>query len=101
MNSEEAKKLLQKTVEVNNAVIKEARKNGDTNLVELTDDLDCQNTAIEKVLQELDNSISKDKVREIRDKLKLEYEKNIEKNPTYAFVLKCKLEVLEELLEDK
>lgn len=57
--------------------------------------------SIETLLKELENSISKDKVREIRDKFKLEYEKNIEKNPTYAFVLKCKLEVLEELLEDK
>lgn len=56
---------------------------------------------IETVLQELENSISKDKVKEIQGKIQLEYEKNIEKNPTYAFVLKCKLEILEELLEEK
>lgn len=69
MKPKEAKRLLKKTIEVNNAVIKEARKNGDLNVIELTDDLDTQSTAIETVLQELDNSISKDKVKEKIDNI--------------------------------
>ncbi len=64
MKLEEATEFLKKKVTVNNAVIKEARKNGDLNTIELTNDLDTESKAIETVLQALDNSISKDKVKE-------------------------------------
>lgn len=64
MKLEEAKEFFKKKITVNNAVIKEARKNGDLNTIELTNDLDTESKAIETVLQALDNSISKDKVKE-------------------------------------
>ena len=67
MELEEAVEILQKTVKSNNKVIKEARKNGDINVMQLTADLDNQSIAIETVLQELKNSIPKDKVK---DKIK-------------------------------
>ena len=63
-NIEEAKKFLKKKITVNDAVIKEARKNGDLNTIELTNDLDTESKSIETILQALDNSISKDKVKE-------------------------------------
>lgn len=64
MKLEEAKEFFKKKITVNNAVIKEARKNGDINLIEVTNDLDTESEAIKTVLQALDNSISKDKVKE-------------------------------------
>lgn len=63
MKIEEAKEFLKKKIKVNNAVINEARKNGDINLIELTNDLDTESSAIETVLQALENSVSKDIVK--------------------------------------
>ena len=54
MELEEAKSYLETVIKVNNSVIKEARKNGDINTIELTADLDCQSIAIETVLQALE-----------------------------------------------
>lgn len=56
MKIEEAKEFLKKKIKVNNAVINEARKNGDINLIELTNDLDTESSAIETVLQALDRN---------------------------------------------
>lgn len=157
MKLEEATEFLKKKVTVNNAVIKEARKNGDLNTIELTNDLDTESKAIETVLQaleryqrlaeanlkdaeefennmcnhrcllklELDNSISKDKVKEKLNKVKgrITYlreeinktlneatgtETEIDINEQYICNMEIELEklettqkVLEELLEDK
>ena len=67
MKLEEAKKFLKKKITVNNAVIKEARKNGDLNTMELTNDLDTESKAIETVLQALETyqNIIHDKDQEI------------------------------------
>lgn len=63
MKLEEAKRFLNKKIEVNNAVVKEARKSGDINLIELTNDLDTESQAIETLLQALENSVSKEVIR--------------------------------------
>ncbi len=73
MELEKAVNLLKKTILVNNSVIKEARKNGDINVIELTNNLDTQSSAIETVLKELENSISKEiiksKIEELENKI--------------------------------
>lgn len=56
MELEKAVNLLKKTILVNNSIIKEARKNGDINVIELTNDLDTQSSAIKTVLKALENS---------------------------------------------
>lgn len=72
MELEKAVNLLKKTILVNNSIIKEATKNGDINVIELTNDLDTQSSAIEIILKALENSISKDKVKDIIKKLENE-----------------------------
>ena len=47
------------------------------------------------------NYISKDKIREILDKLEIEYKKELDRNSIKAFILKCEIKSLKELLEDK
>ena len=108
MKLEEAIKVLQKTVESNNEVIKEARKNGDINVMQLTADLDNQSIAIETVLQALENSIP---IKKIEDKIEeLENCKmDIVQSPVHNVNEKMKIldrnmikrEALQELLEDK
>lgn len=55
MDIEKAKDFLEEKIKVNNAVRKEAIKSGDTNAIELTDALDTETSAIETVLQALEN----------------------------------------------
>lgn len=126
-NIEEAKKFLKKKITVNDAVIKEARKNGDLNTIELTNDLDTESKSIETILQALDNSISKDKVKEKIDKIekRINYlkseisktlnenaeagtETEIDLNEEYIYKMEIELEELEhkkksfkELLEEE
>ena len=54
MKLEEAKSYLRTVIKVNNDIVKEARKNGDINVIELTADLDTQSIAIATVLKELE-----------------------------------------------
>ena len=51
--------------------------------------------------EELENSIPVQKVKDKIEELKKEYEIALEENNTKAFILKCKISALEELLEDK
>lgn len=44
--------------------------------------------------------IHRDKIKEIVEELKAEYIKELDKNSIQAFILKCKIEGLEELLKD-
>ncbi len=92
MKLEKAKSFLRKKITVNDAAIKEARKNGDLNLIELTNDLDTESKSIEKVLQALDDSICKSKIRKF-------IEENSYKD-TYNFKT-VEVNKLYELLEDK
>mgnify|MGYP001625107498 CR=1 FL=1 len=47
-----------------------------------------------------ENYISKQKVKDKIEELKKEYEIALEENSTKAFILKCKISALEELLEE-
>lgn len=47
------------------------------------------------------NSISKQKIKDKIEELKKEYKIALEENSTKAFILKCKINVLEEILEEK
>lgn len=61
INKEQAIERLKKMIQINNGVIKEARKNGDIFAMQLTADLDTDSIAIEKVLsmlEEKDKTIS-------------------------------------------
>ena len=51
--------------------------------------------------EELENSIPVQKVKDKIEELKKEYEIALEENSTKAFILKCKISALEELLEEK
>lgn len=59
MTNEQAIERLKKMIQINNSVIKEARKNGDIFAMQLTADLDTDSIAIEKVLTMLEE---KDKI---------------------------------------
>lgn len=59
MTKEQAIERLKKMIQINNGVIKEARKNGDIFAMQLTADLDTDSIAIEKVLSMLEE---KDKI---------------------------------------
>lgn len=48
-----------------------------------------------------DNYIPKQKVKDKLEELKKEYIKELEKNSTKAFILKCQIEILEKVLEDR
>ena len=54
MTKEQAIERLKKMIQINNGVIKEARKNGDIFAIQLTADLDTDSIAIEKVLSMLE-----------------------------------------------
>ena len=70
MTKEQAIERLKKMIQINNGVIKEARKNGDIFAMQLTADLDTDSIAIETVLsmlKEKDKQI--DKLKKHNDKL--------------------------------
>lgn len=48
----------------------------------------------------IENSILKQKIRDKLEELKKEYIKELEKNSTKAFILKCQISVIEELLKE-
>jgi hypothetical protein len=54
VTKEQAIERLKKMIQINNDVIKEARKNGDIFAIQLTADLDTDSIAIEKVLSMLE-----------------------------------------------
>lgn len=66
MTKEQAIEKLKKMIQINNGVIKEARKNGDIFAMQLTADLDTDSIAIEKVLTMLEE---KDKTISSKDKI--------------------------------
>ena len=47
------------------------------------------------------NFIHKDVTKELRAKLYKEYIEKIDKNSIEAFILKCQIEILDKILEDK
>lgn len=79
MTKEQAIERLKKMIQINNGVIKEARKNGDIFAMQLTADLDTDSIAIEtalSMLEEKDKEIDKlkkhndDLLRKLRNRVK-------------------------------
>ncbi len=56
---------------------------------------------IKDVLNYIENSIPKQLVKDRTEELKKEYEEALKENSTKAFILKCQIEILKELLEGK
>ena len=75
--------------------IKQNVKNLQKRIKELEEENYVQKVAL------LENSIPKQKVKDKIEELKKEYEIALEENSTKAFILKCKISALEELLEEK
>ena len=48
-----------------------------------------------------DDLVPKKKIEDKHNKFKRQYEDELEKNSIKAFILKCQIEILQELLEDK
>ena len=81
MTKEQAIERLKKMIQINNGVIKEARKNGGIFAIQLTADLDTDSIAIEKVLsmlEEKDKGINS--LMQSRKKWKHRYYKMKNKN---------------------
>ena len=53
------------------------------------------------VFNDLKNYIPKSKIKEKIEELKKAYEIALEENSTKAFILKCQIDILEKLMEDK
>ena len=47
----------------------------------------------------LDNSISKENIEDKKNELEKQYKEALEENSTEAFILKCQIEILKELLK--
>ena len=56
---------------------------------------------VETILQTLKNSIPTKKIEDKYKDMKKQYEEELEKNSIKAFILKCKIQILEEVLENK
>lgn len=56
--------------------------------------------AIKTLRSYIENSIPKQIVEEKQNELQKEYEEALEENSTKAFILKCKLEMIKELLDE-
>ncbi len=104
MKLEEAKSYLRTFIKVNNSIIKKAKNDGDTDVMEQVADLETLNQAIETVLKALENSIPTNK---IEDKIKTNSLMNlaVTSNPILdkrsRAIQQAKIQVLQELLEDK
>lgn len=55
---------------------------------------------VDMLLNYIENSIPKQIVDERQNELQKEYEEALEENSTKAFILKCKLEMIKELLDE-
>ncbi len=65
----------------------------------IADDAEDEITRFKKVI--LKDYIPKKKIEDKLDKLVKEYKEELEKNSIKAFILKCQIEILQELLKDK
>ena len=72
----------------------------------LTDGCDCESCKRDKkayktVLNYIENLISRETIKEKIEEIQNQYKEELEKNSTKAFILKCQIEILKELLEGK
>lgn len=58
----------------------------------------CSTKDLDVVLQALENSISKEVIKEKKQELEKEYKECLEENSTKAFILKCQLELINKIL---
>ena len=65
------------------------------------EDTDRIYNQLEIALNYIDNSIPKEKIEEKIKELEKEYKQVLEENSIKAFILKCQLEILQEILEGK
>lgn len=56
---------------------------------------------LHNILNYIENSISKEVIKEKKQELEKEYKECLEENSTKAFILKCQLEIINEMLEGK
>lgn len=80
MTKEQAIERLKKMIQINNGVIKEARKNGDIFAMQLTADLDTDSIAIEKVLTMLEEKDKEIQFQNDINKTELDRHNKTEKN---------------------
>ena len=72
------------------------------NALEYIDQLESDNYEQSNIINNyIENSIPKEVIEEKRNELQKEYEEELDENSTKAFILKCKLEMIRELLEGK
>lgn len=57
--------------------------------------------ALQNAIYVIKNSIPVEKIKDMLEKLKIRYKTALEKGSTEAFILKCQITILQELLEEK
>ena len=101
MTKEQAIERLKKMIQINNGVIKEARKNGDIFAMQLTADLDTDSIAIETILSMLEE---KDKIIDLmaeRVLLTEEEWKEIKEKNIYNVIKKDTHKLIKQYFENK
>ncbi len=63
--------------------------------------IERSNGAIDTLEKYIENSISKEAIQEKIEELKQQYKEILGQNDIKAFILKCQIEILKELLEGK
>lgn len=96
---EEAIKDCEEIIKSNNAVIKEARKKGDINVMQLTASLDRESKAIETVLNYIKDSIPNSVIREKIENLNFSGG-NDGKDEIENQIRQFTIEILEETLKE-
>lgn len=102
MTKEQAIERLKKMIQINNGVIKEARKNGDIFAMQLTADLDTDSIAIEKVLTMLEEKDKEIQFQEDINKTELNRHKKTEKSLKGQIIKQNKMiDLMTEYIEDE
>ena len=81
--------------------IKENVKKLQARIKELEEENKRKDMFVKMAKEVIENSIPKQKVKDKLEELKKEYTKELEKNSTKAFILKCQITIVEEIWEDK
>lgn len=81
--------------------IKENVKKLQARIKELEEENKRKDMFVKMAKEVIENSIPKQKVKDKLEELNKEYIKELEKNSTKAFILKCQITIVEEILEEK
>lgn len=102
MTKEQAIERLKKMIQINNGVIKEARKNGDIFAMQLTADLDTDSIAIETVLSMLEEKDKEIQFQNDINKMELDRHNKTEKNLKGIIKKQNKIiDLMTEFIEDE